>query len=185
MINGHKETSKSPKLPDGCVRATRAPGIDPKWVVDRMTPDDISSILQIEQDSQPDPWTGGLFQEELNRPQAHVLVARTIQGGTNLLGYICFWEVADEIQILNISVHRSYRRRGIGRCLVREALLHGKRRKAKVALLEVRRNNMAARKFYASMGFKAEGERPDYYGPGESAILMELDLVNLPQSTRK
>ncbi|MGA7876576.1 MAG: GNAT family N-acetyltransferase, partial [Desulfoferrobacter sp.] len=104
---------------------------------------------------------------------------------TNLLGYICFWEVADEIQILNISVHRSYRRRGIGRCLVREALLHGKRRKAKVALLEVRRNNMAARKFYASMGFKAVGERPDYYGPGESAILMELDLVNLPQSTRK
>lgn len=149
---------------------------DLTWVVQRMTTRDIPSILTIERDSQPDPWTEGLFLEELRRPQAHVLVARALHGKMPLVGYICFWDVAREIQILNVSVHGSCRRRGIGRRLVAEALLYGSQRGAAVAVLEVRQNNLGAQRFYATLGFRAVGSRPDYYGPGESAILMEREL---------
>ncbi|MCK8600162.1 ribosomal protein S18-alanine N-acetyltransferase [Desulfoferrobacter suflitae] len=141
-----------------------------------MTASDIPLVLTIERDSQPDPWSEGLFLEELTRPHAHVLVARALQRKMPLMGYICFWDVAQEIQILNVSVHRSCRRRGIGRCLVAEALLYGSLRGATVAVLEVRQGNLGAQRFYTTLGFRAVGSRPDYYGPGESAILMERDL---------
>lgn len=185
MISSRRETSRVPEPPDGCLRVAGAEETDLEWIVDRMTKDDLPSILEIERDSQEDPWTEKLFLEELSRPRGHVLVARATREKTNLLGYICFWEVADELQILNVSVHASYRRRGIGRCLLREALIYGKTRKVKVALLEVRQTNVAAREFYETLGFRTVGERPDYYGPGKSAILMELDLVDLSLSSRE
>ena len=183
-----------------------------------MTADDIPSILEIERDSQPEPWSRELFLEEIDRPQAQMLVARTVQappGGCfrnrlksfsvvptkagirescapvdfglhrndlsqtlsdRLLGYICFWQVAGEIQILNIAVHKAYRGLGLGRTLLRQALFYGYSIKAQVAVLEVRRNNAAARGLYESLGFKVIGERPNYYGLREAAIIMEFEF---------
>ena len=36
--------------------------------------------------------------------------------------------------------------------------------------------NSEARALYANLGFVEVGRRVDYYGPGEAAILMRLDL---------
>jgi len=141
-----------------------------------ITVEDLPSILEIEQESQPEPWSRQLFMEELERPCAQILVAKMREIPHALLGYICFWKVADEIQILNIAVHRNYRRQGIGCSLLQQALLHGCEKKAQIAVLEVRRDNAAARKLYESIGFKVVGERPNYYGLHEAAIIMELEL---------
>jgi len=141
-----------------------------------MTAADVPSLLEIEQESQPEPWNREFFLEELERPHAHILVAKMRELIHAPVGYICFWEVAEEIQILNIAVHKACRRQGIGRSLLRQALLHGCKKKAQIAVLEVRRNNAAARKLYGSLGFRVVGERPNYYDSGEAAIIMELEL---------
>jgi [ribosomal protein S18]-alanine N-acetyltransferase len=92
-------------------------------------------------------------------------------------GYICFWHVVDEIQILNIAVSPDFRRRGIGRLLLEHGLRWGRERKARMAYLEVRESNTAARRLYESIGFSVCGERANYYGrQKESAILMALEL---------
>jgi [ribosomal protein S18]-alanine N-acetyltransferase len=137
---------------------------------------DIPDVVAIEQSSNPEPWTRESFLEELLRPHSHLLVARVPAGiGTTVAGYLCFWLVADEVQILNLAVHQAYRRQGIGRALLVHCLNFGSREKTRKAILEVRSSNSAAQRLYQSLGFRAVGARAGYYGGmGEHAILMEL-----------
>ena len=143
---------------------------------------DIPSILEIEHDSHPEPWTERSFLEEIGRaslfvarPTGDELPTRAYPRG--IAGYICLWPVADEVQILNIAVRKLLRRRGIARKLIEFAIRTGQGRHARIATLEVRQSNTAARRLYQSFGFRITGERPGYYGrQSESAILMELDI---------
>jgi [ribosomal protein S18]-alanine N-acetyltransferase len=144
-----------------------------------MTRDDIPAVLEIEQSCHVQPWHEAFFVEELERPQARAYVACLTNPAQcrQVVGYVCFWLVADEIQIFNIAVHIAHRRSGIGQRLLHHALLTGHQRQGRVAVLEVRRSNAAARRLYHRLGFKAVGERKDYYGGlREPAILMELEL---------
>jgi [ribosomal protein S18]-alanine N-acetyltransferase len=144
-----------------------------------MTTDDIPTIVEIERSCHVQPWTEGFFLEELERSHSHAYVARRKNSvhQHRVVGYICFWLVVDEVQIFNLAVDIAHRRCGIGRALLHHALLIGYRNQARVAVLEVRRSNDAARQLYASMGFQRVGERKDYYGGlREPAVLMELEM---------
>ncbi|MCE5334635.1 MAG: ribosomal protein S18-alanine N-acetyltransferase [Desulfobacteraceae bacterium] len=150
---------------------------------------DIPAILQIELDSQPEPWSERSFLEELARIHSYLLVARiedadksgdaclSVPSGT-IVGYICFWSVADEIQILNIAVAKGFRRRGIGCKLIEYTMRTAGEKHARCVNLEVRKSNAEAIALYRSFGFKAVGERPNYYCTthNEPAVLMELEL---------
>lgn len=141
---------------------------------------DIPEVVAIEQISNPEPWTRESFLEELLRPHSFLQVARVqAEDGEIVAGFMCFWLVADEIQILNVAVHEVYRRQGIGRALMLDCLRFGAGRKARKAVLEVRASNLAAQHLYAGLGFVAVGQRPDYYGGvREPAILMELKITD-------
>jgi len=142
-----------------------------------MRPEDLPAVLEIERASHVDPWQESFFVEELERPQALMLVARLGGERRRLVGYICVWLVADEVQIFNLAVDPAMRRRGVGRRLLLEALHHACRRNARIALLEVRRSNRAAQELYQSIGFRPSGLRPNYYeGVKEPAVLMELEM---------
>ena len=144
-----------------------------------MTLADVPAIVDIEQSSHVQPWHEGFFVEELDRPQSHSYVACLTNAPhrQKVVGYICFWLVADEIQIFNIAVHIAHRRCGIGRALLLHALKVGCRHKARIAILEVRRGNDAAQRLYSSLGFQPTGERSHYYGVlREPAVLMELEM---------
>jgi ribosomal-protein-alanine N-acetyltransferase len=78
---------------------------------------------------------------------------------------------ADELEILNVAVDPSFRRRGVARMLVGQLLANFRGN----VYLEVRASNIAARKLYHSLGFEAVGVRSNYYDtPGESAIVMKF-----------
>ena len=157
--------------------------MDFEITVSPLAKSDIPSILAIEYDSQPEPWTEKAFLEEINRINSNVLVARLHAGNSvgepppEVAGYICFWSVAGEIQILNIAVRKSLRRRGIARKLIELAIRTGWEQHARVVTLEVRKSNLSALKLYESFGFRVTGERPDYYEvQKESAIIMKLEI---------
>lgn len=143
---------------------------------------DIASILEIEHDSQSEPWTEKSFKEEIERESLFVARRAALDSSAcvfcgDIAGYICFWSVRDEVQILNLAVRRSLRRKGIARKLIEFAIRTGQSRQANVVTLEVRESNMAARRLYESFGFRITGKRPGYYATqSESAILMELEI---------
>jgi len=149
---------------------------------------DLPLILEIELESQPEPWSEKSFLEEIHRGNASLLGARVqapagaVAEPDEIAGFICFWSVDEEIQILNLAVRKTMRRMGIARKLIETAVRTGFEQHARFASLEVRKSNLAARRLYESFGFKIVGERRNYYGvQRESAILMQLDLASQKQ----
>jgi ribosomal-protein-alanine N-acetyltransferase len=139
-----------------------------------MVEGDLDSVLEIERASFANPWRTSHFLHELqNNPWAVNLVA---EHAGALVGYACLWCIHDELKINNIAVRAEMRARGIGRWLLQWVLHEGLRRGCEIASLEVRPSNDVAVGLYRAHGFREIGRRPNYYGPGEDAILMTLEL---------
>jgi ribosomal-protein-alanine N-acetyltransferase len=82
---------------------------------------------------------------------------------------------AGELEICNLAVYPSMRRRGLGVALMRAMLAAAEKLGLERAVLEVRSGNLAARGLYEKFGFKACGLRRRYYAsPAEDAVLYEL-----------
>jgi ribosomal-protein-alanine N-acetyltransferase len=143
-----------------------------------MTTGDLQQVLDIEGVSFRSPWRKEHFRFEI-RDNRHALnrVARLDDG--RVLGYLCAWVLPPELKINNIAVHPGFRRRGIGRWLLRCVLEEASRAGCTTAALEVRPSNRAARHLYRDHGFVEVGRRKAYYREeGEDAILMEASLVD-------
>jgi ribosomal-protein-alanine N-acetyltransferase len=137
-----------------------------------LTVSDLDEVLDIERRSFPEPWSRGMFLHELKLPFSTSIAARAADPPHELLGYICWWLIGDELQILNLAVRPEQRQCGIGRVLVELALLAVQARHAGTVTLEVRRDNAAAIALYRSFGFTESGVRRHYYGRDADAILM-------------
>jgi len=151
-------------------------------IIEKMGLDDISQILEIEKISFPTPWHSYIFELELKKPRTLQLVSKF---GDQVTGYIISWMMYDEIHILNVAVHPDFRRKGIARRLLSEVMEYFYPRGARSVILEVRMNNKAAQNLYESMGFRTLRIRKKYYtDTGEDAIVMYLDLLELPEKSK-
>ncbi len=149
----------------------------PPLVFSTMRAEDLAPVLEIERSSFPRPWSADHFLEELRLPFSKLLLAWSKREETSVLvGYICRWLTGGELHVLNVTVHPSWRGRSIGKRLVEEVLAEARQAGARRALLEVRRRNLPALALYERVGFCLVGTRPNYYGPGQDALLMELEL---------
>jgi ribosomal-protein-alanine N-acetyltransferase len=108
-----------------------------------------------------------------------LLVAEVFDGLVPRLGgFLISWVVCDELQVLEVAVHPTLRRKGLGRFLLNAALHQARARQADRATLEVRGGNEAAVALYLSTGFRVVGVRPGYYTDNqEDALLMNATLV--------
>ncbi len=138
---------------------------------------DLPEVLQIERASFSNPWSAALFLQELQVPFSRILVVRPAGEVQPIVGYLCRWYVADEVHILNVAVRPEYRQQGVAALLMGEVLQEARRGKAIGVTLEVRRSNAAARALYGGLGFEEVGVRRDYYGRGEDALIMRLDVT--------
>jgi ribosomal-protein-alanine N-acetyltransferase len=137
---------------------------------------DLEEVLAIERASFSMPWSRGAFLYELE--QNRVARCYVVREDGRLIGYICLWEVADEVHITNIAVHPDLRRRGVGRSLLSAVLDDARQRKLRLVVLEVRPSNAEALGLYESFGFRVVGRRRGYYyDTGEDALVMEASLV--------
>ena len=147
----------------------------PSLSIDRMHPTDLPEVLVIERASFSMPWSRGAFLYEIEQNQ----VARCWVGREDgrIIGYICLWEVADELHVTNVAVHPGARRRGFARALLESVFARGRASGARMILLEVRPSNTEAIALYESFGFRAVGRRRGYYyDTGEDALVMEAQL---------
>ncbi|MCD6171980.1 MAG: ribosomal protein S18-alanine N-acetyltransferase [Thermoplasmata archaeon] len=74
--------------------------------------------------------------------------------------------------IVSIAVHPEYRRNGIGTMLINEIL----KNMEDYAVLQVRKSNIDAIKFYKKNGFNEKNIIKYYYIDGEDAILMSKKI---------
>ena len=78
--------------------------------------------------------------------------------------------------VVSVAVLNEYRRRGIGKTLVEEAIKGVKSKKCDELYLEVRCSNTEAVKLYENMGFFIKQRLKTYYRDGEDAYLMTIEF---------
>ena len=139
-----------------------------------MVESDLEAILEIERASFGTPWRATHFLHELRNNRW--AVNRVGELAAAVIAYACLWCIHEELKINNIAVREDFRGRGVGRWLLLRLLREGLERGCDIATLEVRPGNRTALGLYRSHGFEPVGRRRDYYGPGEDALLMTLEL---------
>jgi ribosomal-protein-alanine acetyltransferase len=122
-----------------------------------------------------DAYPESLFRLYAADPQAVFLLAES-EGArhTAIAGYIIVRFDRWGAEIVSLAVDPEFRRRGIGRALLRSAIRQTSRRSARSVRLMVRVDNTSAAKFYRDHGFRSIGRIPDYYEDGAAAIRMRL-----------
>ena len=138
---------------------------------------DLDAVLAIEHRSFTMPWTEGMFVSELrNSPTSHLLVARLGESQGQIVGYIGYRVVIDEMHIVVLAVDPAWRQRGIARSLLCTAMDQARQAACTRATLEVRVSNIAAQQLYYSLRFAPVGTRPRYYiRPPEDALILWRD----------
>jgi ribosomal-protein-alanine N-acetyltransferase len=143
--------------------------------IERMRSRDLDEVVAIERASFTLPWSRGAFLYEME--QNRVARCWVTRDGARVVGYVCLWEIGDELHVTNIAVHPEFRQRGIGRTLLTSVLEDARSRQLRIVGLEVRPSNREALPLYESFGFKVVGRRKGYYyDTGEDALVMELRL---------
>ena len=143
----------------------------------KMTVDDISAVVDLDQKSFSLPWPERSFRFELtDNPAARCWVAE-LDG--KVVAMIVVWLIVDEAHVATLATHPEYRRQGIGRRLLAYALRQMMQDGARSSFLEVRASNLPAQEMYRKFGYEATGRRRHYYRDNdEDAILMNLSSLN-------
>lgn len=114
-------------------------------------------------------WSPDVLRSQLEKADSRCTVA--LEDGA-AVGFLAFEQVLDEGSIVEVAVHPGYRRQGIARSLIAEALQNAAGLSA--VFLEVRESNLPAIRLYESLGFTRIGVRKGYYDrPKEDAVMMK------------
>jgi len=140
--------------------------------------EDLKEVMAIERSSFMTAWSERMFMESLILSACHNLVARTeVENGQEVVGYIEFLIVVDEVYVRNIAVREDSRMRGVASKLMVAMMKISHHQGVERATLESRRSNTSAVKLYEKFGFVVKGVRPLYYSDsGEDALIMWADL---------
>jgi ribosomal-protein-alanine N-acetyltransferase len=94
------------------------------------------------------------------------------QSKQRVIGFICFRNVAEESELLNICVHPDYRQSGVGKRLMEFYVEFCRRRGIKTFHLEVHSSNQPAIHLYQSFSYESSGMRKKFYQGKFDALLM-------------
>lgn len=131
----------------------------------------IRSVLSIEVQSYPKPWTLGLYLSELALGSLRCYLVARSRG--EVVGYGGVMYLGPDAHVTTLAVAPEFQRHGIGGRvllqLARAAVAHG----AENLTLEVRVSNDAAIGLYRRFGFVPAGVRKNYYAEvNEDALIM-------------
>jgi ribosomal-protein-alanine N-acetyltransferase len=140
---------------------------------------DLKEVLRVANASFTHPWSVQMFEDEMKREVSRSL---GIFSGKVLLGYSVFWILPPECHIMNLAVDPLWRRKKIGKTLMRSVINMIMAAKASSAYLEVNEANIPAISLYESIGFKVVGRRKRYYEGEKDALLMTMELSELEKA---
>jgi [ribosomal protein S18]-alanine N-acetyltransferase len=139
----------------------------------------VRSVLRIEEQVYPRPWSHSLFLSELAlRTTRAYFVARV---GRDVVGYAGLMMTGEDGHVTTIAVDPRWQRHRVASrllvALAREALERG----ARNLTLEVRLSNLGAQHLYRRFGFSPVGVRKNYYQEtNEDALVMWVHEIDTP-----
>ena len=127
--------------------------------------DDVDSLVAIENSVFEDPWSRNMLLDEILADSSAVLCVRLTQEARmdEIIAYICFMLVYDEVHLNNIAVCEEFRGNGFGELLVNTMFEVCEEMNLKKFTLEVRVSNTSAISLYEKCGYSSAGIRPRYY----------------------
>ncbi len=167
--------------------AARLPDIDANRIEVHVVPmrrRHLRSVLRIEAQVYPRPWSLSLFLSELAlRTSRCYIVARV---DAVVVGYAGMMFACDDAHVTTIAVDPAWQRSKIGTRLLstlgREAIRAGMRN----LTLEVRVSNRGAQALYENFGFAPAGVRRNYYvETNEDALVMWAEHIDEPAYARR
>ena len=127
---------------------------------------DYKTLIQIEKSIFKDPISvNELKSFEMN--ESHVIWKIE---KIKIIGFVCFFHVRDEIEIIKICIVKSNQRKNYGSILINEI----KKLNIKKIFLEVSIENVNAINFYLKNGFQKIGVRKAYYANDKSSRIDAL-----------
>lgn len=136
---------------------------------------DLDAVLDIELSGHAYPWPESVFRDCFKTGyECWGLWTQEVLMGFAILA----WQY-DELHLLNLCVRRGCQRSGLGRRLLRYAIVNARSQAARSVVLEVRESNAGAIQLYRGEGFAEVGRRKGYYPAGngrEDAIVMTLSF---------
>lgn len=136
-----------------------------------MQNDDLKRVTEIEQSIFSLPWSLKSFQDSICQKNTIFLVAESEESG--IIGYCGMYFLFEEGEIVNVAVDEKHRRKGAGEQMLLELFQAGHEKSVERFLLEVRKSNEPAIRFYKKLGFQESGIRKNFYEkPSEDAVIM-------------
>jgi len=135
----------------------------------------LTKVYELELESYDFPWTKEILRDcILYKYDSFVVVLND-----NLVGYIISKITYPETHILNLTVKKNFRKKGIGKALIELIISDARLRNSENIILEVRANNTDAQSLYKKLNFEVIGTRKDYYeskNGREDAYVLNLNL---------
>lgn len=145
---------------------------------------DLDEVAEVESLTSESTWTKGNFVDSLNAGYWAYCLRRLAEGDEDpdeLIAYCVLLPSLNELELLNITVHPSYRKKGYARKVLEIMEDLALSRSMENVFLEVRCGNQPAKNLYQKLGYQQVGLRKDYYplisGGREDAIVMKKSLI--------
>ena len=135
--------------------------------------EDILKISELEKECFQDAWTYKMFVEAFSSKLFYGVCA---EENGEIAGYACETVLFENAEVDNVAVAENYRRRCMGKTLLKKLEKEARERGAGVMLLEVRVSNAPAMLLYLKEGFRGIYTRPRYYPDGEDAVVMQKPI---------
>lgn len=136
-----------------------------------MKNEDLNRVLEIENESFLMKWQKKDFLYELNENPFSTIIVLVIDHVVQ--GFLDFMITFSSASISQIAISEQYRNKGYGKKLLEEMMrIVRDKQSVDIVTLEVREQNIIARKFYEKNGFRFICIKPNYYTNGDSAIYM-------------
>ena len=167
------------RLPgDVSVQLTRADVVGATRVVP-MRRRHLRTVMRIEEECYPRPWSATLFLSELAQRTSRYY--RTATVGPMVVGFAGLMVVEDEGHVTTVTVDPQWHRLGVGTVLMLDLARAAPSLEVRHLTLEVRAGNDGAQAMYRRFGFAPAGVRRNYYAEtGEDTIIMWAHDVDTP-----
>jgi [ribosomal protein S18]-alanine N-acetyltransferase len=161
-----------------------------RYFIRRMREADLAAVRTIEAQSFSNPWSDDTFRGEIQntsisfplvvvrRPANPVAAGNPIVADDEVVAYIIYWQIGDDVQVNNVAVRPDCRGMGLGEAMMRHVIGRVRGAGAAFVTLEVRQSNTPALTLYQKLGFEIMDTRKNYYTkPDEDAYVMALVLA--------
>lgn len=137
----------------------------------------LRSVLRIEAQVYPRPWSLSLFMSELALRTSRAYVVAKVSA--HVVGYAGMMLAGPDAHVTTIAVDPAWHRHKIGTRLMLQLVDEALRRNAQNLTLEVRVSNAPAQAMYRRFGFRPAGIRKNYYAEtNEDAMVMWADDID-------